>query len=91
MFYLVSYDIPDDKRRTKVAKCMLDYAKRVQYSVFECQLEKEQLDELKSRLQKLIDQETDNLRIYSFCQHCYEKIEVYGNVPVYTDEKVYVV
>ena len=38
MFILVSYDIPNDKRRLKVMKAVQDYGTRVQYSVFECEL-----------------------------------------------------
>ncbi|MDR2566017.1 MAG: CRISPR-associated endonuclease Cas2 [Bifidobacteriaceae bacterium] len=32
--YLIAYDIPEDKRRTRVAKCLQTYGDRVQYSVF---------------------------------------------------------
>ena len=44
MFYLVSYDIPDTKRRTKLAKTLEDFGDRVQYSVFECILDGVLLD-----------------------------------------------
>ena len=37
--WLVCYDIPDDKRRTKLAKLIEQHCQRVQYSVFECPLE----------------------------------------------------
>ena len=36
---LVSYDISDDKRRRKVCKILEGYGYRVQYSVFECDLD----------------------------------------------------
>ncbi|MGP1372035.1 MAG: CRISPR-associated endonuclease Cas2, partial [Almyronema sp.] len=36
MLVLVVYDIPDDKRRTKLATFLEGYGRRVQYSVFEC-------------------------------------------------------
>jgi CRISPR-associated protein Cas2 len=39
MFYLVSYDIPDDKKRTRMAKTLRDFGERVQLSVFECILD----------------------------------------------------
>src|SRR6185436_13646804 len=35
MLILVSYDIPDDRRRTKLANALKDFGERVQYSVFE--------------------------------------------------------
>ncbi|MEW6376162.1 MAG: CRISPR-associated endonuclease Cas2, partial [Thermodesulfobacteriota bacterium] len=43
MFYVVSYDIPDDQRRIKIAKILEDFGDRVQYSVFECLLEQDLL------------------------------------------------
>lgn len=59
-FYLVSYDITDDKRRTRIFKLLRSWGERVQYSVFCCQLnsrEKLQLaDELKTRLNQDEDQ-----------------------------------
>jgi len=54
MFYLVSYDIPDDKRRTKLAKTIKDFGDRVQYSVFECLLDKSLLDKMTDRIDKII-------------------------------------
>lgn len=32
--YLIAYDIPDDKRRTRLAKKLQSYGDRIQYSVF---------------------------------------------------------
>ena len=37
--YLISYDISSNKIRTKLAKKLLNYGKRVQYSVFECNID----------------------------------------------------
>jgi CRISPR-associated protein Cas2 len=36
MFYVVSYDIPEDRKRDRASKTLLDFGARVQYSVFEC-------------------------------------------------------
>ena len=36
---VVSYDIPDDRRRLRLANTLKDFGIRVQYSVFECRLE----------------------------------------------------
>ena len=44
--YVISYDIVSDKLRNKVAKILLDYGKRVQYSVFECYISQKQFEEL---------------------------------------------
>ena len=52
---VVSYDVPDDRRRTRLAKILKDFGARVQYSVFECLLEDEQVDALRKRVERLID------------------------------------
>lgn len=38
--YVIAYDIPDDKRRTKVHKLLSGFGKWTQYSLFECFLTK---------------------------------------------------
>lgn len=35
-YFLVIYDISNDKRRNKISKVLEGYGKRVQYSAFEC-------------------------------------------------------
>jgi len=59
-FYLVSYDIPDDRRRSRVFKLMRGWGERVQFSVFCCQLNPRErlqlIDELKSRMNSDEDQ-----------------------------------
>jgi CRISPR-associated protein Cas2 len=92
MFYLIAYDIPDDQRRTKVAKILEDFGDRVQYSVFEMELERpEQLVEMRSRLEKVLDLTTDSTRIYFLCQGCRAKVVILGQGEVYQDEEVYIV
>ena len=63
-FYAVSYDIPSDKRRVKVASALKSYGERVQYSVFECWLEPRELAELKKRLERIHDPSEDSIRFY---------------------------
>ena len=36
--YLVTYDVSDDKRRTKIFKTLYAYGDHAQYSVFICEL-----------------------------------------------------
>lgn len=52
LFYLICYDIPDDKRRKKIADILEGYGSRVQYSVFESVLNAKQYKELRKRLKK---------------------------------------
>ena len=50
LLYVVTYDIPNDKRRKKVSDLLEGYGRRVQYSVFECLLTSAKYAELKHRL-----------------------------------------
>jgi CRISPR-associated protein Cas2 len=78
MFYAISYDIRDDRRRLKVAKVLKDFGQRVQLSVFEARLEPAALGRLKKRLTPLLDQAQDSVRLYPLCGACVPGIEVLG-------------
>ena len=92
MLYVVSYDMPDTPRRTKVAKVLMDYGTRVQYSVFECRLdERSLLDKMCRRLDRLIQVKEDNLRIYAVCASCQEVILLKGTARMLEDPDVYIV
>jgi CRISPR-associated protein Cas2 len=78
MFVIVSYDVVDNKQRTKLAKKMCNYGERVQYSVFECRVNKQQYKEMKREALKFIDLKKDSLRIYRLCQECIQHIESFG-------------
>ena len=76
MFYLISYDIPDDRRRNQLAKALKGFGTRVQYSVFEAQLNRKQYEELKQNVADIIDSSEDSVRYYPLCNACVERIEV---------------
>lgn len=78
MFVVVSYDISDDRRRNKVAKTMLDYGIRVQYSVFECWLPAKEYQRMKQRIAALIKDEEDSVRFYRLCEPCVNRLEILG-------------
>jgi CRISPR-associated protein Cas2 len=91
MFTIVSYDIPETRRRTKLAKVLLDYGTRVQYSVFECILDAGTLAELTEKINKVIDEKEDKVRIYSLCGNCERAIAVIGQGKVTEDKDFYIV
>jgi CRISPR-associated protein Cas2 len=76
-FLVVSYDISDDRRRTKVLNLLRDYGRHVQYSVFECRLDQRQVKKMKNRLSLVIDP-SDSIRIYSLCREDVGRIEIMG-------------
>ena len=82
MFYAISYDIRDDRRRLKVAKILEDFGDRVQLSVFEARLEAGDLERLQRRLAEQVNLEEDSLRFYRLCAACVPRVEVLGQAQV---------
>lgn len=91
MFYVISYDITDDKRRNKVAKILESYACRVQYSVFEIICNEEVIDKIASELKNIIKENEDSIRIYSLCNSCVKRVTVFGVGEITKEVEVYVV
>lgn len=85
MFVIVSYDISEDKRRTKIHEILSSYGQWMQYSLFECNLSKTEYAKLRSRLQKIINSDTDSIRFYFLCGCCQNKIERIGGELVRDD------
>lgn len=82
LFYVVTYDICDDKRRKKVADLLEGYGQRVQYSVFECYLNSQQYQELRKRLRKRVNLSEDSIRFYPLSRHTHRQVETWGNMPL---------
>ena len=59
--YIVCYDICDVKRLRKVFKTMKNWGDHLQYSVFECQLDRMELVELKRLLADIIHHGVDQV------------------------------
>ena len=78
MLIVVSYDVPNDRRRTRLAHALKDFGERVQYSVFECRLDAPSLEKLSRRVKALIDPEEDRVRIYRLCLDCERQVEIQG-------------
>lgn len=91
MFYLIAYDIADPKRLNRVAKIMKDYGNRVQKSVFECNLQKEQIQRLICRIISVMNDVEDSVRIYKICEICKHNIQILGEGEVTDDPDVYIV
>jgi CRISPR-associated protein Cas2 len=88
MFMTISYDISDDKRRTKIHKMLKSYGQWMQYSVFECDVTDSEYAKLRSRLSKVIKPEEDSIRFYFLCACCKNKVERIGGEQV-RDETVF--
>lgn len=83
MQLLVTYDVststPGGQRRLRrVAKICLDYGQRVQYSVFECEVDPARYIEMKHRLSEAADLQLDSLRFYNLGAEWDRRVEHLG-------------
>jgi CRISPR-associated protein Cas2 len=91
MFTVISYDVVDDQRRTKVLKLLKGYGAHVQYSVFECDLSAQQFARARAALLDLIDPHTDSVRCYFLDADMVQRIQVLGIGRVSSDPIYYLV
>ncbi len=89
-FYVVAYDIPDDKRRTKIHKILKGFGQWTEFSLFECFLTKKELLQMQAKLEKYLDPRNDKVRIYLICDACLTKIETIG-IPEPKEELSYLI
>ncbi len=78
-FHAIAYDVPNDKRRLKVARLLERYGERVQYSVFEMWLTAEEAETVRRELLGIINEKEDQIRIYRLCEADVRRIAVLGN------------
>lgn len=79
--YVVCYDITSDRLRNRIAKTLEGYGRRVQYSVFECDLSEKRYQELYKRLLSLMqefEEQDGNICFYYICRNCIGKKKIIG-------------
>ena len=86
MLVLVTYDVKTlegngKKRLRAVARACEDYGQRVQFSVFEIEVDPAQWTKLKARLEGIIDPTHDSLRYYYLGANWQRKVEHLGAKP----------
>lgn len=90
-FWVISYDIPNDKRRREVAKILEGHGQRVQYSVFECDLDDVKTDKLELQLLRKIDKEEDDIRFYPLNRADIERVRMLGKAKLRKKRDSYIV
>lgn len=86
MLVLVTYDVNTmseggKKRLRRVAKACEDFGQRVQFSVFEIEVDPAQWTKLKARLEAAIQPQHDSLRYYYLGANWERKVEHVGAKP----------
>lgn len=91
IFWVVSYDIPNDKRRRKVSKLLEGYGRRVQFSVFECELDEVKCSQLELRLKREIDEQEDDIRFYPLNRADLKRVRLLGRAELQRERDYYLV
>jgi CRISPR-associated protein Cas2 len=86
MMVLITYDVSTEteggkRRLRRVARACRDFGQRVQFSVFECEVDPAQWVKLRDRLIKEIDPTHDSLRFYRLGATWKGRIEHVGAKP----------
>jgi CRISPR-associated protein Cas2 len=83
MLIIVTYDVSTEtkvgrRRLRRIAKICESTGQRVQKSVFECQVDQMQLEELERRLLAEMDEAEDNLRMYRLTEPANLRVKEFG-------------
>ena len=83
MLIIVTYDVSTEtaagrRRLRRVARICESMGQRVQKSVFECQVNEMQYEQLERALLAVIDEREDNLRFYRITEPAKLRVRQYG-------------
>lgn len=83
MLVVVTYDVSTEtaagrRRLRRVAKVCESMGQRVQKSVFECQVDEMQMEQLERALLAEIDEAQDNLRFYRITESAHLRVKQFG-------------
>jgi CRISPR-associated protein Cas2 len=86
LLVLVTYDVNTEtqagrKRLRRIAQACQDFGQRVQFSVFECELEPGQWSKLRARLLSEFKEGEDSLRFYMLGANWKRRVEHHGTKP----------
>lgn len=78
MFFVVAYDMPDTKRRTKLLKALKGFGIHTQFSLFECELDNHEFARMLTAIDKTINKKEDAVKVYRLCRECLGHVHVSG-------------
>jgi len=83
---LVTYDVSTEtlagrRRLRRIARACQDFGQRVQFSVFECEVDPGQWTKLRARLLAELDAGEDSLRFYLLGANWKRRVEHHGAKP----------
>ena len=72
-WYLVAYDVRDDKRLRRTARTLSGYGSRLQFSIFRCRLSERDLERLRWELTGILSTE-DSILYIPVCEACVRRL-----------------
>lgn len=78
MHVVLAYDIPDDRRRTRLADRLTELLHRVQKSVFEGEVDEALLEKVYRCVEEEADFAEDSVILYRLCKNCLATVEYLG-------------
>ena len=92
MKYLISYDITDDNLRNQISKYLEEFAYRLQYSVFVCDMDRARADVVWKNLLKMSADDTERglVLMTPLCKTCSKGMKIKGT-PLESEKKFLVV
>lgn len=78
MAYVIAYDISDDRERERIAEILGGFGHRVQYSVFEVNVDAKGLVDVVAEIEPHVSGTIDSVRIYRQCANCAANVHVIG-------------
>lgn len=91
MFYVVAYDILETRRRTRLFKLLKGFGVWNQFSLFECHLKENQYKHMVEIIEKVINKDEDNIKIYYLCKDCFNQIKTIGNTKVLEEKNTIII
>ena len=100
---IVAYDIKITKYRTYLSEILKSYGDRVQYSIFEFNLTKNEYYDMVDKIKKFFDEYENylvlknledrckSIMIYNICDSCYNKKVLLGNKLEYSNENIIII
>lgn len=89
--YVLVYDVVNDRRRNRLHRALKDYGTPVQRSVFEFDLDSKEADAMMLRVEKLINEEEDIVRLYRLCAACLTETRLLGEGTLSLDPDYYII
>jgi CRISPR-associated protein Cas2 len=91
MLVIVVYDIPNDRRRDRLATFLEGYGRRVQKSVFECFLSLQDMKQLHAKVKRQVKASEDNVRFYWIAVDAVPRTLTIGSNPPEPPPQIYII